>query len=110
MKLRPFCGGAFFMGAAVLTAIDMKKYNAISMACYVCTGWAILFFVKIAYKALTPKGFLWILAGGVAYTIGAIIYGIGKKRKWFHGVFHVFVVLGSLLQAVGVVFYVVLRI
>jgi hemolysin III len=74
----------------------MKKYNAISMVCYVCTGWAILFCIKIAYKALTPKGFMWILAGGISYTIGAIIYGIGKKRKLFHGV--------------GVVFYVVLRI
>ena len=96
--------------AAVLTAVDMKKYNGISMACYVCTGWAILFCIKTAYRALTPKGFLWILAGGIAYTIGAIIYGIGKKHKWFHGVFHVFVVLGSLLQAVGVVFFVILRI
>ena len=47
----------------------------------------------------------WILWGGIAYTVGAVLYGIGSKVRWMHSVFHIFVVLGSLLQAVGVIVY-----
>ena len=49
--------------------------------------------------------FWWLLAGGVAYTLGAVLYGAGKKRRWFHGVFHIFVLLGSILQAVCILRY-----
>ena len=59
-----------------------------------------------ALKVLTVPGFLWILAGGIAYTVGAVLYGIGSKKKWFHSVFHIFVVLGSVLQAVAILMYV----
>jgi len=90
--------------ACVLTAIDLKKYNAFSMACYIGTGWAIIPFAKQALHALTVPGFSLVLAGGIAYTIGAVLYGIGSKVKWMHSVFHIFVVLGSLLQALAIIF------
>ena len=86
--------------AAVLTAIDLKKYSRLSMACYIGMGWMVAAALKPTIKAVTTPGFLWLLAGGVAYTVGAALYVWGKKRKWFHSVFHVFVVLGSALQAV----------
>ena len=92
--------------AVTLTAIDLKKYNAFSMVCYIFLGWGILFFVKQALQVLTVPGFLWTLAGGIAYTLGAVLYGIGSKKPWFHSVFHIFVVLGSALQAVAIYFYV----
>lgn len=92
--------------AVTLTAIDLKKYNVFSMVCYIFLGWGILFFAMQALKVLTVPGFLWILAGGIAYTVGAVLYGIGSKKKWFHSVFHIFVVLGSALQAVGIIMYV----
>ena len=50
-------------------------------------------------------GFLLLLLGGIAYTIGSILYGLGKKRKWMHGVFHIFVDLGAMLQFLAVLFY-----
>lgn len=92
--------------AVTLLAIDLKKYNALSMVCYIFMGWGIIFFVKQAVQVLTRPGFLWILAGGLAYTFGAVLYGIGSRRKWFHSVFHIFVVLGSALQAVAIYYYV----
>ena len=92
--------------ACVLTAIDLKKYNALSMVCYIGTGWAILPFAKQAMECLTPPGFSLVLAGGIAYTIGAVLYGIGSRVKWMHSVFHIFVVLGSLLQALAIIFHV----
>ena len=92
--------------AATLTAIDLKKYNVLSMVCYIGMGWAILPFLKQALEVLTLPGFLWLLWGGIAYTIGAVLYGIGSRKKWMHSVFHIFVVLGSLLQFIAIYFYV----
>ena len=84
--------------ATTLTAIDLKKYNVISMICYIGLGWAIIPFARQALEVLTLPGFLFLLLGGIAYTIGAVLYGIGSRKKWMHSVFHIFVVLGSVLQ------------
>ena len=92
--------------AVTLTAIDLKKYNAFSMICYIGMGWALLPFMGLTRQLLGEQGFSFLLAGGIAYTIGAILYGIGSKKRWFHSVFHIFVVLGSLLQMICIVGYV----
>ena len=91
--------------AVVLTAIDLKKYNVFSIICYIGLGWAILPFLKQTRQVLGPRGFLFLLFGGIAYTIGAVLYGIGAKKRWMHSVFHVFVLLGSGLQFAAVLFY-----
>ncbi len=91
--------------AATLTAIDLKKYNVFSMICYIGMGWAIIPFAKQALEVLTFPGFLFLLLGGIAYTIGAILYGVGAKKKWMHSVFHIFVILGSVLQFFAVLLY-----
>ena len=92
--------------AITLTAIDLKKYNVFSMICYIGMGWAIAPFLGQAEQALTRPGFLFLLAGGIAYTLGAVLYGIGSKKPWFHSVFHIFVVLGSALQLIAILGYV----
>lgn len=92
--------------AAVFTAIDHVRYNKLAMICYIGMGWFIVFAVKPTLEVLGWPGFLWLLAGGVSYTVGAILYGIGKKKSIFHTVFHVFVDIGSLLQAVCILKYV----
>lgn len=91
--------------AATLTAIDLKKYRIFSMACYICMGWSIVLFLGKCIEVMTAPGFYLLLAGGIVYTIGAILYGIGSKRRWFHSVFHVFVCCGSLLQFLSVLLY-----
>lgn len=91
--------------ATTLTAIDLKEYEVFSMICYIGMGWAILPFAKHAHTVLTQPGFLLLLSGGIAYTIGAVLYGIGSRRKWMHSVFHVFVLVGSLLQFLAVLLY-----
>ena len=93
--------------ATTLTAIDLRKYNVFSMICYIGMGWAVIPFAKQILEVLTLPGFLLLLFGGVAYTVGSILYGLGKKRKWMHSVFHIFVVLGALLQFFAVLFYAV---
>lgn len=91
--------------ATTLTAIDLKKYNTFSMICYIGMGWAVIPFIKQTISALSMHGFLLLLFGGIAYTIGAVLYVIGSKKRWIHSVFHIFVVLGSLLQFFAVLFY-----
>lgn len=92
--------------AATLTAIDLKKYTVFSMICYIAMGWGIVFFLPQAFSLLGKSGFILLLSGGIAYTIGAILYGIGSKIHWMHSVFHIFVVLGSVLQSACIILYV----
>ena len=91
--------------ATTFTAIDLKKYEVFSMICYIGMGWAVIPFWKQTLAVLTMPGFLLLLCGGIAYTIGSILYGLGKKRKWMHSIFHIFVVLGALLQFFSVLLY-----
>ena len=92
--------------AATLTAIDLKAYRVFSMICYIGIGWAIVFFIPQLLQVVPAEGFMLLLAGGIAYSVGAILYGLGKRTAWMHSVFHFFVVLGSLLQFLCIYRYV----
>ena len=92
--------------AAVFTAIDHEKYKKLSMGCYIGMGWCIVIVLKATVMSMGLAGFLWLLAGGISYTVGAVLYAIGKKKPVCHTVFHVFVDIGSILQAVCILFYV----
>lgn len=93
--------------ATVFTAIDLKKYSKLSMLCYIGMGWCILLATKTAIEAIPFAGLMYLLIGGVSYTIGAILYGIGKKHKYIHSVFHIFVIAGSVLHFFCIFFYVI---
>lgn len=91
----------------VFAAIDHKKYSKFSMACYIGMGWCVLIAAKVTLQAIPLGGLFWLLMGGVAYTIGAVIYVIGKKRRYMHSVFHIFCLLGSIFQFFCIFFYVI---
>lgn len=93
--------------AITLTAIDLKKYAKFSMFCYLAMGWLIIVVIKPTIEAITWTGFWWLLSGGIAYTIGAVLYVIGKKKKYIHSVFHIFVDIACILQAVCILQYVI---
>ena len=92
--------------AVVLNAIDLKKFSVISMVLYIAMGWCIIIAIKPMVVCTGWTAFWWILGGGISYTIGAVLYGMGRTRKYCHSVFHIFVDLGSLAQAVGILCYV----
>ena len=114
--IRPYSSGwgwvifGIVWGCAVIgatfTAIDLKKYAKLSMACYIGMGWSVLLAVKPTVNSVEPMGLLWLLLGGISYTVGAVIYGLGKKHRYMHAVFHLFVLLGSMLQFISVLFYI----
>ena len=94
--------------ATVFTAIDLKRYFRLSMICYIAMGWCVILAIRPVLDTVGAAGFVWLLLGGVAYTLGAVLYNIGKRksRRYMHAVFHVFVLLGSALQYVCILGYV----
>ena len=92
--------------ATTFTAIDLKKYSVLSMICYIGMGWSVVIAARTAIQAMTVPGSLWCLAGGILYTVGAVLYGLGKKRRYMHSIFHLFVVGGSIAQFICIFFYV----
>lgn len=112
-SVSPFHGWLIFgiiWGAAALgitlNAIDLQSTKKFSMICYLLMGWCIIFRVDLLLKSMHRNGIILMVAGGIAYTIGAVLYGIGRKKKYFHSIFHLFIVLGSLLQFFSILFYV----
>lgn len=89
-----------------LNAIDLKKYEHMSMIGYIGIGWAIAFSLGKVYATLGLGGFLLLLFGGVAYTIGAVIYRFGSKIPYMHSVFHLFVLAGSICHSLCILIYV----
>lgn len=90
----------------ILTLIDFEKFKVMEMVLYIAIGWTMLFVVKPLFHALSTTGIVLVILGGAVYTVGAIIYGFGKKVKYFHALFHIFVLAGSTLHFVAVYWYV----
>ncbi len=89
----------------ILNAIDLKRFRVISYTAYIVMGWAIIFVAPVAIHLIGRDGFLWLLSGGISYTVGAVLYAIGSKKPWFHSAFHIFVLLGSLLQFLSIYWF-----
>ena len=90
-----------------LNAIDIKKYRVFSMICYLGMGWCIIFTAKLLPELFGIPGLILLVSGGVAYTIGAILYGLGRKKRYMHSIFHLFILLGSILQFFCILLYVI---
>jgi len=109
----PFLGWLYFGGiwalaiiGITLTSINLHKFRVPAMIIYMAMGWSTLFLAGIILEGLGSTGFALLVSGGIAYTLGAIFYGFGKKKCYIHSVFHLFVVLGSLLHFLCIVLYV----
>jgi hemolysin III len=92
-----------------ITGITMKfffigRYSKISTATYVLMGWVIIIAIKPLISSMVTQGLLWLLAGGIFYTIGALLYQL-KSMKYNHAIFHVFVLLGSLCHYIVILNY-----
>lgn len=94
--------------AITLTAIDMHKFRIFSMIAYLAMGWCILICLKDCILAVGSTGMWLIFFGGVLYTIGAVIYMIGKKKNipYVHSVFHVFVLFACIMHFVAIYMFV----
>jgi len=90
----------------VLNAIDLDRFAVFSMVCYLGLGWCIIAAIKPLVRLLHPTALWLLVAGGIAYTVGAVAYGVGNKVRYMHSVFHLFVVAGSVLHFLSILLYV----
>lgn len=91
----------------VLNAIDLKRFQKVSMVLYLGMGWCIILTGKLIVQLLGGAGFALLVGGGVAYTVGAVFYGLGHKKRYIHSVFHLFCLVGSALHILCILFYVI---
>lgn len=89
----------------ILKLFFIGKYDKLSTIAYVLMGWLIIFAIKPLVNNLATAGLIWLLGGGLLYTIGAILYSI-RSIKYNHAIFHIFVLLGSFCHFIAVFFYV----
>lgn len=90
----------------ILNAIDVEKFAKASMVCYLAMGWCIVFTFRPLVEAIPFTGIVLLISGGIAYTVGAALYGIGSKHRYIHSVWHFFVLAGSVLHFLSIYYYV----
>ncbi|MEG0771195.1 MAG: hemolysin III family protein [Clostridia bacterium] len=93
----------------VLNAISIEKFKKFSMICYIAMGWVIVFAIMPLYHSMQLGGIILVLTGGIFYTVGAVLYGLGKKKKYMHSLWHFFVLVGSLTHYFAILFYVIIK-
>ncbi len=91
----------FALIGIILKLFFTGKFDKISTAMYLLMGWQVMFFIKPLMNSLTSEGFQFLVAGGIFYSVGAILYSI-KKIPYNHAIFHVFVLLGSLSHFIAI--------
>lgn len=86
----------------VLNAVNVERFKKVSMVCYISMGWVVIFAMETVLREMSSTGLWFLLAGGIAYTAGAVVYGFGKKIPYMHSIWHLFVLAGSVCHAVTV--------
>ena len=92
--------------AVVITFTLFNKTKVIQMVLYMVIGWSSFMTVFVLWKHFSKDAIFLMVTGGIAYTIGAILYGIGRKKRYIHAVFHIFIILGAILHFLGLYLYV----
>jgi hemolysin III len=83
-----------------------KGNRMLSISIYILMGWMGMAAIDPLLKALTPAGFLWLVVGGLLYTVGIIFYALGKRFMYGHGIWHLFVLAGSASHFFTILFFV----
>ncbi len=90
----------------LFNAVNLEKFKKVSFLLYLIMGWMIVFTLKNLWNSVGKEGSILLFAGGILYTAGALLYLIGSKKKYYHTVFHVFILAASVLQFFSIYLYV----
>jgi hemolysin III len=90
----------------VFKAFFVNRFKIVSTVAYILMGWLIIFAIKPMFNGLPGQGIIWLIAGGLAYSLGTIFYG-WKKLPFNHAIWHVFVLAGSTCHFIAVLVYVI---
>lgn len=91
----------------IFTSISIDKCQVLEVVCHLLNGWSILIGISALFQNMGKMGVLFLVLGGVMYTLGSIIYGIGSKKKYFHSIFHIFCLLGTLFHFLAIYLYLI---
>lgn len=97
--------GAAIIGI-VLNSIDLEKFRKPSVVCYIAMGWVIIIAIHPLLNVMSPLSLWLLVGGGVFYTVGVIFYAI-KKVKYFHSIWHIFTLLGSVCHYFSILFAII---
>lgn len=89
----------------VLSSVAMDKLQVFEVICHLINGWSILFGIKYLLHNMSGCGVTLFLIGGIMYTLGSILYGVGSHKKYFHSIFHFFCLAGTIFHFLGIYFY-----
>ena len=78
-----------------LSSIKIDKFQLLEVICHLLNGWSIVIGIPILLQTIGTRGILFLVLGGIMYTLGSILYGIGTNKKYMHSVFHIFCLLGT---------------
>ena len=84
-----------------------SEARIMSLVIYAVMGWIVLVAIKPLLANLGLAGFLWLAAGGIFYTVGIIFFAFDERFRHWHGIWHLFVIAGSLMHYIAILFYVV---
>lgn len=90
----------------VLDALPRRSARVLPMIIYFVMGWLIVLALQPLLAVLPAVGFYWLLAGGLFYSSGIVFYALDHRYPWMHGVWHLFVLAGSISHYVAILFYV----
>jgi hemolysin III len=82
------------------------RYRAVSIVLYLLMGWSVVAAFGPLMRTLPAAGVAWLGAGGIAYTVGIVFYGLSKRVPYSHGVWHLFVLAGTICHFISVILYV----
>lgn len=90
----------------ILCSIAIDKFQIFEVICHLINGWSIIIALKTLYHNITFMGVLFLLLGGIMYSLGAIFYGIGVKKKYMHSIFHFFCLAGTIFHFIAIYMYI----
>ena len=90
----------------ITTSINIEKFQKLEVACHLINGWGSLILIKNLLNSMGKEGVFFLVLGGLFYTIGAILYGLGKKKKYMHSIFHFFCMLGTFFHFITIYFFI----
>ncbi len=97
--------GAVTVIGIVLTCVDVDRYSRAAVACHLVNGWSMVFGIPALVATMGLAGVGWVLAGGILYSLGSVLYGLGKKIRWMHSIFHLFCLAATFCQFWGIYTY-----
>lgn len=95
------------VGGTIVKAVFGPRYAVVSALFYLLMGWMAIFVIKPIYNALSFEGIFWILLGGVFYTLGVLFFANDRKVPYFHAIWHIFVILGSICHFLSILWYII---